>query len=119
LIRTLHQLPVQAAMAVIRLYQLILSPLVGPSCRFSPSCSHYGMQAFRHHGFLAGLWLTLARLARCHPWGGHGHDPVPDQFTWWRSRRHAQSDRWRSRRHAQSDRWRSAAPPVSGQPHDQ
>ncbi|MBE9607792.1 membrane protein insertion efficiency factor YidD [Chitinilyticum piscinae] len=63
--------------ALIRVYQLCISPLIGPRCRYTPSCSHYGIEAFRRHGFLRGGWLTLRRLARCHPWGGHGHDPVP------------------------------------------
>ncbi|MFN7175473.1 MAG: membrane protein insertion efficiency factor YidD [Thermaurantiacus sp.] len=60
------------------LWRLVFSPLVGPSCRFQPSCSAYGIEALRRHGAIPGLWLTLRRLARCHPWGGHGVDPVPD-----------------------------------------
>lgn len=62
---------------VIKLYQWILSPVLGPSCRFQPTCSNYALQAFRKYGPLKGLWLTLKRIARCHPWGGHGEDPVP------------------------------------------
>ncbi|WP_028452557.1 membrane protein insertion efficiency factor YidD [Chitinilyticum aquatile] len=63
--------------ALIRLYQLCISPFLGPRCRYTPSCSQYGIEALRKYGFLRGGWLTLRRLARCHPWGGHGHDPVP------------------------------------------
>jgi len=62
---------------LIRLYQLLLSPLLGASCRFTPTCSEYGVQAIRKHGPFYGGWLTLKRIARCNPWGGHGHDPVP------------------------------------------
>jgi putative membrane protein insertion efficiency factor len=63
---------------IFSLWRLVLSPLLGPSCRFQPSCSAYGIEAMRRHGAILGLWLTLRRLARCHPWGGHGPDPVPD-----------------------------------------
>jgi len=62
---------------LIRLYQLIISPILGPKCRFTPSCSHYGIEALKKHGLIKGLWLTIKRIARCHPWGGHGYDPVP------------------------------------------
>lgn len=79
----IRAIPAATAVALIRLYQLALSPLLGPSCRFSPSCSHYGMAAIGRHGLLRGLWLTLTRLGRCHPWGGCGHDPVPARFRWW------------------------------------
>jgi putative membrane protein insertion efficiency factor len=62
---------------LIRLYQIALSPLLRPSCRFDPSCSRYGIEAIRKHGPFKGGYLTIRRLLRCHPWGGHGHDPVP------------------------------------------
>src|SRR3546814_10886604 len=62
---------------LIRAYQLFLSPLLGGSCRFTPTCSQYGIEAFRKHGPFNGFWLTLKLLWRCHPWGGLGHDPVP------------------------------------------
>ena len=64
-------------MALIKLYQWILSPLLGPKCRFTPTCSQYSMQAFKKYGVFKGLWLTIKRIGRCHPWGGHGYDPVP------------------------------------------
>ncbi|HRI41056.1 MAG TPA: membrane protein insertion efficiency factor YidD [Bacteroidia bacterium] len=63
--------------AIIRFYQGALSPLLRPSCRFTPTCSQYGIEAIEKHGAFRGGWLTLKRIARCHPWGGHGHDPVP------------------------------------------
>jgi len=62
---------------LIRIYQLGISPLLGPKCRFTPTCSNYALQAFRKYGPIKGFWLSIKRIARCHPWGGHGHDPVP------------------------------------------
>ncbi len=62
---------------LIRFYQMAISPYLIPSCRFTPSCSVYGIEAIRKHGPFRGGWLTLKRLARCHPWGGRGYDPVP------------------------------------------
>jgi uncharacterized protein len=62
---------------LIGAYQLLISPLLLPSCRFEPSCSHYAQEAIAKHGALRGLALTLKRLSRCHPWGGSGYDPVP------------------------------------------
>jgi putative membrane protein insertion efficiency factor len=61
----------------IRLYQLTVSPLLGPRCRFYPSCSTYGLEAITRHGVLRGVWLTIKRVARCHPWNPGGFDPVP------------------------------------------
>ena len=62
---------------LIKVYQYTISPLLGPSCRFEPSCSQYGIEAYKKHGFFKGTYLTVKRFSRCHPWGGHGHDPVP------------------------------------------
>lgn len=61
----------------LRAYRLVLSPWVGQSCRYHPSCSAYAMEALETHGAIRGGWLTLRRLARCHPWGGSGIDNVP------------------------------------------
>ena len=61
----------------IRFYQLSISPPFPPSCRFTPTCSQYAIEAIRRHGPFKGLWLALRRLSRCHPWGGSGYDPVP------------------------------------------
>jgi len=63
--------------ALVKLYQWILSPWLGASCRFTPTCSQYAIEAFKKYGPLKGLWLTVKRISRCNPWGGHGHDPVP------------------------------------------
>jgi putative membrane protein insertion efficiency factor len=62
---------------LIKIYQIVLSPLIGPKCRFTPTCSHYAVEALKKHGLLKGSWLSLRRILRCHPWGGQGYDPVP------------------------------------------
>ncbi|MEJ5963059.1 membrane protein insertion efficiency factor YidD [Pedobacter immunditicola] len=62
---------------VIKTYQLLLSPLLGANCRFTPTCSQYGVEAIKKYGPFKGGWLTIKRIGRCHPWGKHGHDPVP------------------------------------------
>ena len=62
---------------LIKLYQYLISPLTGASCRYTPTCSQYGVEAIKKYGAFKGGWLTLKRIASCNPWGGHGHDPVP------------------------------------------
>lgn len=62
---------------LVRFYQLCISPLTPSACRFTPTCSQYALEALRKHGLIKGLWLTVKRLLRCHPWGGSGYDPVP------------------------------------------
>lgn len=66
--------------ALIRFYQLALSPLLGVNCRYLPTCSAYAIEAVQRHGLWRGGWLALRRIARCHPWGGYGYDPVPEQM---------------------------------------
>ena len=61
----------------VRFYQLFLSPLIGSNCRFQPTCSHYMIQSIEEWGVIKGIWLGLKRIFKCHPWGPHGHDPVP------------------------------------------
>ena len=63
--------------APIWAYRLLLSPVLGPRCRYLPSCSEYALEALAGHGVLRGGWLALRRILRCHPWGGFGYDPVP------------------------------------------
>lgn len=63
---------------LIRLYQTILSPLLPASCRFYPTCSQYSLEALKKHGLWKGTLLSIKRISQCHPWGGKGHDPVPE-----------------------------------------
>lgn len=64
----------------VRFYQIFISPLLGTNkCRYQPTCSHYMIQAIEEWGIGKGFWLGLKRIGRCHPWGGHGFDPVPKQ----------------------------------------
>ncbi|PLA74288.1 membrane protein insertion efficiency factor YidD [Hydrogenovibrio sp. SC-1] len=65
-------------LGLIRFYQLFISPLIGPRCRFYPSCSHYSQEAIQKCGVLKGGWLSIKRIARCHPGNPGGIDPVPD-----------------------------------------
>ncbi len=62
---------------LVRLYRWFISPLIPPRCRYQPTCSAYAIQALQSHGPIKGSWLTLRRIARCHPFGGSGYDPVP------------------------------------------
>ncbi len=62
---------------LVRVYQLALSPLLGSNCRFTPTCSQYAIEALKAHGAIHGIWLTVRRVLRCHPWHPGGHDPVP------------------------------------------
>ncbi|TXI14796.1 MAG: membrane protein insertion efficiency factor YidD [Pedobacter sp.] len=77
IIRLLHLAINCFLLLIIRLYQYLLSPLLGASCRYIPTCSEYGATALKKYGPFKGSWLTLKRLARCHPWGKHGQDFVP------------------------------------------
>lgn len=67
------------ALKLLRAYQLLISPMLGQNCRFSPSCSNYSMQAIERFGFFKGSWLTARRLLRCHPFHPGGHDPIPEK----------------------------------------
>ena len=62
---------------LIKIYQYFISPLTGASCRYTPTCSQYGVEAIKKYGAFKGGWLTLKRIGSCNPWGGHGHNPVP------------------------------------------
>ena len=83
--------------AMIRLYQLTLSSILGRSCRHLPSCSEYSKQAIVQHGAWAGFWLGLYRISRCHPWGTHGIDNVPEtvpgsEWRFWKFRQYGQKN---------------------------
>jgi putative membrane protein insertion efficiency factor len=97
-VKALRSAPRQGARALIRLYQLSLSGLVGRQCRYLPTCSAYADEAIRDHGLWAGGWMAAARICRCHPWGATGFDPPPSAFppeaSWKRPWRYG---RWRYR----------------------
>lgn len=76
-VRTLAAIPARLLSGLVLVYRYTLSPLLGPRCRYLPTCSDYALEALRRHGALRGGWLCARRLCRCHPWGGSGHDPVP------------------------------------------
>ena len=62
---------------IIKLYQFVISPLTPPSCRYSPTCSQYALEALKKYGIIKGVSLTFKRIIKCHPWGGSGYDPIP------------------------------------------
>ena len=77
IIRRITRLPADFLILLIRIYQITLSPWIGNSCRYTPTCSNYGIEAIRKYGFFKGGWLTFKRILSCNPWGGSGYDPVP------------------------------------------
>ncbi|MFM8241248.1 MAG: membrane protein insertion efficiency factor YidD [Crocinitomicaceae bacterium] len=77
--RYLKYVVVFPLIVLVRLYQLIISPLFPPSCRYTPTCSQYMIEALKIWGPFKGLWLGIKRIASCRPGGGHGHDPVPEK----------------------------------------
>ena len=62
---------------LVRFYQVAISPLKPPTCRYTPTCSQYTLEALQKYGFIKGGWLAIKRICSCHPWGGSGYDPVP------------------------------------------
>lgn len=64
-------------LALIKVYQWVISPLTPATCRFEPTCSHYALEALKVHGLFRGAWLAIKRIGKCHPWGDSGYDPVP------------------------------------------
>lgn len=73
----IFRLLVSVLVGMVQVYKRCISPYFPPSCRFTPTCSTYAIEALRKHGPLRGTWLTLKRILKCHPWGGSGYDPVP------------------------------------------
>ncbi len=76
-VREVLRLPQYAVMALIRVYQIVVSPLLGPTCKYYPSCSHYGLEAVRRHGAIKGTVMAGWRVLRCNPWSNGGVDEVP------------------------------------------
>lgn len=93
----------KALLFLIRVYQLTLSPFLGNSCRYQPTCSQYAAIAIRRHGAWPGSWLALARICRCNPWGGQGVDVVPERL----EMRYGLFSAWRY------GRWSSRAQDIS------
>jgi len=64
---------------IIKAYQIILSPILGNNCRFLPTCSEYSIESLKAYGLIKGIFLTVKRIGKCHPWGSHGYDPLPSK----------------------------------------
>ena len=64
---------------LIKIYQFLISPIIGKNCRFNPTCSNYALEALKKHGLVLGMYYSIIRILKCHPWGGSGHDPVPSK----------------------------------------
>ena len=76
-IETIKKTGIFIVLIPIYFYKYCISPLLPPSCRYTPTCSEYALQAIKKYGPFKGGWLTIKRISKCHPWGGHGYDPVP------------------------------------------
>lgn len=76
-LKKISQLPSRFLIFMIKVYQVTLSPFIGGACRYTPTCSNYGIEAIQKYGAIKGSWLTIKRIASCNPWGGSGYDPVP------------------------------------------
>lgn len=81
LVELLKKLFTGLLVGFVKFYKLTISPLTPGSCRHVPTCSSYAVEALQKHGPLKGLWLSIRRLSKCHPWGTHGYDPVPEVQT--------------------------------------
>ena len=73
----INRIIIEIPVTLIRIYQFLVSPLIGQNCRFTPTCSQYMIDALNEHGLFKGLWLGSKRICKCHPYGGSGYDPVP------------------------------------------
>ena len=76
----LNKIITSPLLLLIRGYQLVISPLLGSNCRFMPTCSEYAMESLKAYGLIKGTFLTVKRIGKCHPWGGHGYDPIPNKM---------------------------------------
>lgn len=80
--RTIRKIPEFIVLLPVYFYRYAISPLTPPSCRYTPTCSQYAIDAVKKHGILKGIYLGTKRILSCNPWGGSGYDPVPEEFTW-------------------------------------
>lgn len=74
---SMHEIIISPFILLVKLYQGAISPLLPNACRYTPTCSQYMIEALQKYGVFKGAFLGIKRISRCHPWGGHGHDPVP------------------------------------------
>tara|TARA_B100001758_G_C18050079_1_gene422645 strand:+ start:58 stop:306 length:249 start_codon:yes stop_codon:yes gene_type:complete len=72
-----NKILIQPFVVIIKVYQIIISPFIGSNCRYLPTCSEYAIDSLKTFGLLKGLYLSIKRIGKCHPWGGHGYDPLP------------------------------------------
>ena len=72
-----NKILIQPFVVIIKVYQIIISPFIGSNCRYLPTCSEYAIDSLKTFGLLKGLHLSIKRIGKCHPWGGHGYDPLP------------------------------------------
>ena len=75
----LNKIIIFPLLIIIKVYQLLISPILRSNCRFLPTCSEYAIESLKSHGLIKGSILTIKRIGRCHPWGGHGYDPIPSK----------------------------------------
>ena len=75
----LNKIIIFPLLIIIKVYQLLISPILRGNCRFLPTCSEYAIESLKSHGLIKGSILTIKRIGRCHPWGGHGYDPIPSK----------------------------------------
>jgi putative membrane protein insertion efficiency factor len=78
IVETIKRIVVLPIILLIRIYQYVISPAMGPKCRYTPTCSQYAVTALQKHGIIKGGWMAIRRIASCRPGGGEGYDPVPD-----------------------------------------
>ena len=75
----LNKFIISTLLIIIKAYQLIISPIIGSNCRFLPTCSEYAIESLKSYGLIKGIFLTVKRIGKCHPWGSHGYDPIPSK----------------------------------------
>ena len=76
----LNKIVIFPLVLLIRAYQLIISPVLGSNCRFMPTCSEYALDCLKEYGLIKGTFLSIKRIGKCHPWGSHGYDPIPNKM---------------------------------------